>query len=64
MRYVVAFVRAAMTWVVVGFLMGVFIGQSFDGIEGWWQVVPVIGVWGTSLGIAAMVFVNSLKNSE
>ena len=60
-RYVNAFIAAVFVWVVTVFVMGVLIGQMFDGVKGWWQVVPVIGVWGTSLGVAGIVFRRSLR---
>jgi len=51
-------------WLVTVFVMGMLIGQAFDGITGFWQIVPLVGVWGTSIGVAALAFRHSLRRSN
>ena len=63
MRYVNAAVLAALAWVMTVLVLGLLIGQMFDGIEGSWQIVPTVGIWATSFGIAVLAFRHSLRRS-
>jgi hypothetical protein len=62
-RYVSAFFLAALVWLLTMLALGMVVGQAFDGIRGYWDIVPTVGYWGTSLGLAALAFKYSLRHS-
>jgi hypothetical protein len=64
MRYVSALILAVFVWVASVLALGMLIGQAFDGVKGPWEIVPAVGIWGTSIGLAGVAFFHSLKQSR
>jgi hypothetical protein len=61
MRYVTAFLAAAVMFVFSIFLLGVLVGQMFDGIKGKWGLIPLFGEIAIALALAGHTFRHSLK---
>ena len=64
MRYVSAVFLAFLVWVLAFVLIGTCFGQTFAGISGASQLGPTIATWATSLGLAALAFKKSLRDSD
>ena len=64
MRYLAASLYAGGVGLGVAMALGILIGQAVDGLEGRWQIVPIVGVWGTSVGIAALAFRSALRRDR
>jgi hypothetical protein len=55
-RVVAASFSALFAFVATVFVMGMCIGQSLEGIEGWWALIPIFGTWAVPTGIAIIAF--------
>lgn len=63
-RIIAALVWALICMAIAVLVLGMIVGQSFDGITGNWQIVPLIGYVAVLLAVGVFTFRHAMRKSQ
>jgi hypothetical protein len=61
-RFIAAFIWAIIVFLGTALLLGVFIGQMFDTLEGAWSIIPAIGELAIPLAAAVWAYRRAIRS--